>query len=36
MTHMQRDLVALKQLGKEHLAARRFDAASSVSRRRRT
>ena len=30
MTHMQRDLVALKQLGKEHLAARRFDDASSV------
>jgi FkbH-like protein len=30
MTHVQRDLLALKQLGKEHLAARRFEAASSV------
>jgi FkbH-like protein len=30
MTYMQRDLVTLKQIGREHLAAHRYDAASSV------
>ena len=30
MSHMQHDLLRLKELGKAHLAARRFEAASSV------